>query len=137
MGLPAFAVDAAGCARLEFDGRTRVNFEVDTETDRLQLYSVLGPLPGEGREALYRTLLEGNLFGGGTRGASLAVDSLAHEVVLCQCLSAELYSGEAFIALLEDFVTCAQHWTETLQSGPAPTAALDDTPAGELPYLRA
>ena len=74
LGLPALDFDSNGCARMLFDGKVAVNFESDELSGQLHLYCDLGELPLRGREALYRALLEANLFGVQTQGATLAVD---------------------------------------------------------------
>ncbi len=114
MGLPNLRFDAQGCARLMFDGKTAIDLENDTTADSLQIYCVLGPLPAEGREALFKTLLQANLFGTGTHGATLAVDSLHNEVVLCRTVVPDSMSTTGFTALMEKFVTSAEHWRTNL-----------------------
>ena len=117
MGLPGLVFNADGCARLVFDGKTAVNFESEPETGQLILYIALGPLPAEGREALYLSLLEGNLFGTQTFGATLAVDSLNHEVVLCRNLIADELSAQSFTVIIENFVNCAEQWRAQIEGG--------------------
>lgn len=117
MGLPDLKFNEQGCARLVFDGKTSVNLESDADTGKLQLYTDLCPLPPEGREALYLSLLEGNLFGMQTEGATLAVDSANQEVVLCQTLMAEELSADGFLAIIERFVNCAEQWRAQIEGG--------------------
>ena len=75
MGLTDLKFNEQGCARLVFDGKTSVNLESDADTGQLQIYTDLCPLPPEGREALYLSLLKVHLFGLQTQGATLAVPS--------------------------------------------------------------
>lgn len=116
MGLPGLAFNAEGCARLLFDGNNAVNLESEPETGQIIIYMALGPLPAQGREALYLSLLEGNLFGTQTSGSTLAVDSLNHEVVLCRNLVADELSAESFVKIIENFVNCAEQWRATMES---------------------
>lgn len=118
MGLANLKFNEEGCARLVFDGKTSVNLESDAETGLLQIYTDLGPLPAEGREALYLSLLEGNLFGLGTQGATLAVDSANREVVLCRTLTANEQSASTFVAIIESFVNSAEQWRAQLDGSP-------------------
>lgn len=113
-GLPEFRFDDKGCARLMFDGKIAVNFENDEAAACIHLYAPLAPLPAEGHEALYKTLLEGNLFGSETLGATLAVDDLQHEVVLCRCVPTQDATGKAFAEVLERFVAAVEEWTQKL-----------------------
>ena len=123
MGLPDLKFNEQGCARLVFDSKTSVNLESDADTGQLQIYTDLCPLPPEGREALYLSLLEGNLFGLQTEGATLAVDSANQEVVLCQTLMAEELGADGFLAIIERFVNCAEQWRAQIEGGGQPQPA--------------
>jgi hypothetical protein len=129
MGLPDLRFDANRCARVVFDGKTALNFEHDETTGLIQVYATLAPLPAQGREALYAQLLQGNLFGAQTGGATLAVDAEHHEVVLCQGAPVEDSTGTAFATLVERFVGAAEAWTQRLATAapPADTAPMADT----------
>ncbi|CAN7238662.1 type III secretion system chaperone [Acidovorax sp. Leaf78] len=129
--------DAQGCARLVFDTSLAIDFERDDDARVLQVYSVLGPLPAQGREALYRRLLEANLFGAATAGATLAVDGHTQEVVLCRTVDVEETGGPAFVRLVEGFVAVAEDWKKLLLSGggaesPVPSAGSGLMPGGMM-----
>jgi hypothetical protein len=148
MGVEGLAFNADGCACLMFDGRIALNLESDRIADRLHLHVELGALPSQGREAVYRALLEGNLFGAQTGEATLAVDKAADTVVLCQALRPEELSGATFIEAVQAMVSCADVWQKALADGslggelPAAAAAANsesiDTPrgAGGGPWLQ-
>jgi len=123
MNLPQLAFDGNGCARLLVDGQVAVNFELDPANEAIQVYSTLGPLPTQGGEAVYLSLLEGNLFGAQTLGATLAVDSLYHEVVLCRTVPTADMDPAGFATLVERFVAAAEDWTQKLQAAPAGAGA--------------
>jgi hypothetical protein len=130
LGLPPdLRFDANGCARIAIDGAPALNFERDTAGSAMHLYSVLGPLPSEGREALYTQLLQGNLFGASTAGASLAIDELHGEVVLRCTVANESISAPAFASLVEAFVGAAEDWHDRL------TRAPDATPDAAAPRM--
>lgn len=123
MGLPALPLDTNHCARLNFNGGLSVNFESDEISGHLHLYSELGELPLRGREAIYRELLSGNVFGLKTGGAALSLDSLSDTVLLCQTVMPGQYGLSEFAAFLENFVGCAEHWQKFLAEGVATTSA--------------
>lgn len=127
MGVEGLAFNADGCACLMFDGRIALNLESDRLANRLHLHVELGPLPSRGREAVYRALLEGNLFGAQTGEATLAVDKATETVVLCQALRPEELSGATFIEAVQTMVRCADVWQKALADGTldgeAPAAA--------------
>lgn len=130
MNLPGLALDANGCARLMVDGRIAVNFEVDEGAGGMQIYSTLAPLPAQEQGAMLLMLLEGNLFGAQTLGATLAVDTLYNEIVLCRAIAVRDMSAPDFTAIVERFVTAVQEWTQKLSAGapaPAATATGEDT----------
>jgi hypothetical protein len=115
--LPALEFDSNGCARMLFNGQVTVNFECDAITARLDLYSDLGRLPAQGCEALYRTLLEANLFGVQTRGATLSVDSRQNQVVLSRTVLVSSLGLSLISQILQDFIDCAGHWQSRLAQG--------------------
>jgi hypothetical protein len=117
LGLPELALNDEGCARLLFDGKVAVNFENDALAEKLHLYADLGELPLRGREALYRALLEANLFGAQTAGATLSLDGPGDMVVLCRTLVAEELSLAAFTEVVEGFVATAEAWQDKLAAG--------------------
>lgn len=121
LGLANLRFDANGCARLAVDGAPALNFERDT-AGGIHLYSVLGPVPPEGREAVFSQLLQGNLFGTATSGGTLAVDELHGEIVLCRNVNAEMISASAFESLVEAFVAAAEDWQSRLGKAPAAAA---------------
>ena len=123
MGLQQLAFDEQGCARLMFDGKLAVNLEHEAGSAVLQMYSVVGELPPEDREVLYAMLLKANLFGGETQGATLAVDPLQHEIVLCRTVALEGLPAAAFAAQVEAFVSTTEHWQQRLAGGVASLVA--------------
>ena len=136
MGLPNLRFDEHGCARLMFDGKTAIDLEADSETGMLQVYSVLSPLPAEGRETTFLSLLEGNLFGTQTHGATLAVDSLYNEVLLCRTVDTEQMSGASFATMIERFVDSVETWKERIEGMPAEQDRMafggESVPVGEF-----
>lgn len=131
MGVEGLAFNADGCACLIFDGRIALNLESDPVAGRLHLHVELGALPSRGREAVYRAMLEGNLFGAQTGEATLAIDKATETVVLCQALRPEELSGSTFIEAVQTMVRCADVWQKALADGTlggeAPAAAASAT----------
>lgn len=116
MGLDSLRLDDQGCACLMFDGKTPVNLEFDTAHQVLHLYTVVGDLPATDREVLFLELLQANLFGAQTSGATLAIDSAHNEIVLCRSVTPEQLTGQQFRSVLENFVSCAEEWLLKLSS---------------------
>lgn len=140
MGLSDLVFNDEGCARLVFDGKIGVNFESDAETGHLFAYTTLGPLPAQGREGLYLSLLEANLLSATEHfGATLAVDSLNNEVVLCRHLMTDELSTQSFNQIIENFVNCAEQWRYRLEhAGPetAPAPLSGGAPVSVSGFIR-
>lgn len=143
LGLPALDFDSNGCARMLFDGKVAVNFESDELSGQLHLYCDLGELPLRGREALYRALLEANLFGVQTQGATLAVDGSQDQVVLSRSVLVEEISLGSFSQVLDGFIGSADYWQTFLAEGAAGLASAAEAPgdsgqrpAGGPPYMQ-
>ena len=117
MGVEDVAFNTQGCASLLFDARIALNIESDPEAGRVHLHIELGALPSHGRELVYRTLLEGNLFGAQTGESALAVDPTTEAVVLCRSLWSEEVSGTAFVEIVQTMVSCADVWQRALANG--------------------
>ena len=138
LGLPNLRFDGNGCARIAIDGAPALNFERD-DAGAMHLYSVLGLIPPEGREALYAQLLKGNLFGATTAGATLALDELHGEVVLCRTIITAQASAPVFSSQVEAFVAAAEDWQGRLASAPpsdAPSAPQAMAPRMMEHFLR-
>ena len=118
MGLPNLQFDSRGCARLVFDGKVAVNFENDPDAGAIQVYSVLGRVAAHGREATFRQLLQGNLFGAETDGSALAFDTLTDEIVLCRRVDPDRHDAASLGRMIEGFVSCAEAWIERLGKAP-------------------
>lgn len=128
-GLPQpLHFDPHGCARLMCNAHLGINFERNTDAGLIHIYSVLGPLPAEGREVLYQQLLEANLFCAETGGATLAIDSLTSEIILCRSVAADGMGAADFVQLVNQFTDTAEDWNARLTS-PASLADLTDHPA--------
>ena len=114
MGLPDFALNDEGMARLEFDGHTIVDFEYEQELDCLHLYSMLDRLPSEATEEVYYQLLVGNLFARQTRGAILAISPLEQEIVLTRTIPLAKLEYQEFADILGSFIAAAEEWAARL-----------------------
>ena len=120
LGMPDLQLNPEGCARLVFDGTTAINLEVDAERGCLHLYSLLGSVPLERRDAVLYSMLKGNLFGNKTAGATLAIDSLCEEAVLCRSIELEYLSVPRLTNILEKFVKVTELWVKKIDKKTAP-----------------
>ena len=114
--LSDFALNENGLACLGVDETLEIHFENDQERNRLQVYSILGSVPAEGKEALFRQLLEGNLFGIETRNAILGIDDVTEEIVLSLALDCEKVGVDEFERIVSHFVATVEDWRRRLES---------------------
>lgn len=136
--VPGLHFSPDGCARLLFEDSVAIDLEIDDAHDCIQMYCALGPVPAGGREALYRSLLEGNLFGAQTGGATLCVDPVQEEVLMCSRVGLATTGDAELAKLLEEFAGAASQWQQKLGSGEL-VATVGDTAATQSwqgAYLR-
>lgn len=117
LNLPELCFDPNGCANLVFTGKSAIDLEIDVECDCIQAYGVIGPFPPSGSEDLCRRLLEANLFGRQTGGATLAIDASQEELLLCRRIDLATATEASFKGILEDFAGMIQHWQGQLNDG--------------------
>lgn len=122
--LPGLAFNEQGCARIVFDGKVTIDLEHDPVAGELHLRSDLAPLPAIGGEALYRSLLQANLPGQQTLGATLAIDEVEGQIVLSRSLLVAALGPDELLDLLQRFCASAAYWRQTLSQAP-----LGNTPA--------
>ncbi len=120
-------LDAARACRLVFDGRTALDIEAPADRPgTVFLHSAVGVLPPAGRrEAVYETLLAGNLFGRDTGRATLGLDRDLGEILLVRQLDMAETTYAAFVDAVEEHVARTKAWTERLRQAPAAAPAED------------
>jgi hypothetical protein len=73
----------------------------------------LGPAPQKKEEEVFAKLMLGNLFGQGTRGATLGLNNDANLVILSQEINYNADYKE-FKEVLEDFINSVDYWRSEL-----------------------
>jgi hypothetical protein len=116
-GLPDLKFEPHGCARLLFDKSVAIDLEIDEDAGCIHAYGVLGPVPGGGREALYRRLLEANMFGTETGGAALAIDAAQDDALLCRRVDLATATATNLAECLEAFAGVVEQWRRKFVSG--------------------
>src|ERR1700752_256266 len=111
---------------LFFEGDIVLNIEFDEDTGCMVLSCYLGELPETNAEPLLREVLGANLYGLGTKGATLGLEEATDGVILCQSRSVAELDRQGFEALIETFVDEAEKWSRRFAdkaSGTNDTAA--------------
>lgn len=117
-GLPALTFEPQGSARLLFEGGIALDLEIDAAAGCVHASVILGGLPSQGREAIYRALLEANLPGEQAGGSTLSVDGQQDQAVLSRRIDlAAGLTGKSFGDTLNEFVNQAEDWRGRFASG--------------------
>ena len=117
-GLKDIAADGDGIYLLSIDGML-VSFAEDRAARRLVTFAEVGALPAEGRERLYRLLLEAMYRGGTTGGATFSVPPDSDMICLQRFDGLENMNLAGFKAMLESFVNILEGWRQALADFPS------------------
>ena len=80
------------------------------DSGQILLSTCVAPLPREGRERVFLTLLQGQYFFQRTAGATLAVDNDASFIVLQAVYALRLLTADSFVHAVERFMQAAEYW---------------------------
>jgi hypothetical protein len=123
LGVGPIELDADGGTQLTFGQDLVVDLEQLPGSDVLYLSAPVGQLDSglltEARAELLAELLAANLLGRDTGGATLALDTLLDEVVLCRGLPSDGLTLGALRQALEDFLDHLSAWRQRLAEGAA------------------
>lgn len=133
LGLTELTLDDQGTCALVLDDRLPVTLALDDASATLHLYCVLGPGPEDllHQAACYAAMLDANLFGRGTGGATLAMDPDAGDMVLCRSLPLTQTTPESLLDAAELLIQAADSWHTRVQE--RFWERLDDDDAGDDP----
>lgn len=130
IGIPDLTFDENGTCSLIFDDVV-VNIEKNTDDEKIFLYSNLGTIPPQQREAFYKKLLEANAFFKGTGGGTLAVDEHSNIVLFLYQVPVKSLDHGAFSKTMENYINIVEYWTEQVVKYPnAPSTASTSAPTG-------
>ena len=121
-GLDSVKATPQGICNLFFDGLP-LTLQYLPESGSLLLFSCLGKLPDEGREAFCLTLLEANHFFSGTGGATLSAQRSTGLVALHQTVPMQILDEARFLQILETYMNTAEHWAKALAEYETPQPA--------------
>lgn len=132
VGLTGFQPGDDGVYAVEIDGMV-VRFVEDAEARQIVTLAEVGESPAEGRERLYRVLLEAAYMGQATGGANFAVDSETGNIQLSRTDPLPLMDVESFMAKMDRFVNVLERWRGLLDnfSEVAPQIAKTEAAADE------
>jgi len=93
--------------------KIRVFVQDESEHNLVLLFADLGPLPPDGCEKLFRTMLEANNLFAGTAGATLSLDAATEHFRLQWVLPPDVF-GNDVEGKLTVFIETALNWSRTL-----------------------
>jgi len=123
MGLPNLKLDQHRVCRLIFDKKFTVDIEATDDERVVHFYALVGEVPPHDKDKFMAYLLEANLFGKGTGGATFALDHNHRDIYLCRALAVEQLSYQDFVNMLEAFVNYLEAWVGKIDRGDVGTDA--------------
>lgn len=125
IGITGFALDAGGEAQLSI-GDHVVDILGDRRDGRVLLSTLLGELPGRGRETVMARLLGANAMLAGTGGATIGVPDGSGAAILARRVAVAHETPESFADLLVAFAETADRLAGLLAPPEAPADAPSD-----------
>ena len=114
LSLGGLTFDEQGVCCVFIPGELELQFEWDTDANRLIALALLGDLGDDADGRRSRALLAANFLFSGTRGETLSLEADTQRVFLCAAFSAAGQAADALVAWLEGVVDTAQHWRKRL-----------------------
>ena len=117
-GMTELAPDADGAYVFLVDDLTLMLAPIENGA-RLALYAELDEPPAEGRELVYRAMLEASFPRGGVARASFSIDGESGRICLHGTESLAAMDYAEFKKVLENYVNAADDWRQKLASFPS------------------
>lgn len=136
IGLSELTLDPNGLSTLLFDDTLMLHLQLNEMTGKLMLFSTIGMIPEQGREAFYADMLQANLFWQQTGGATLALEKSTQAAVLVYEYSLAGLDQAGFQGLIKQFIDVVEDWQGRLHAASTenrPELATEDpsTPSGD------
>lgn len=116
VGLPDLAPDEDDYCCLGFDDKIVTHLQYNAENEILMMFSQLGEIDDEQKNAIYPKMLKANLFWQGTGGGTIGVDDETNEVLMCYQFPIRQLDFHKFQELLESFINTSELWINTLEA---------------------
>lgn len=115
----ALSLDDSGVCGFVYKNEVECIIEVPEETPVAYFYAPLlrlSDISAEEKRLLYEELLASNFLCLSTKGATLALDKIKEEIILCLSQSIDTLDDALFTNLLGNFAETALSWKESLGS---------------------
>jgi len=114
-----------GVCAIKFGARAEIVFELPADSEVLHLYCPMGEVPSEDPAPFLRRLLEWNMLGLETQGASFAVDPASNQALLCYNLPLTGSDILTFQNTVGNFAEVCERFCNELQEGGVPDSSSD------------
>ena len=108
-----------GVCALRFGDRVEIVFEIPEQSEVLHLYCPVCEVPTEEQASFFQRLLEWNMFGLETRGASFAIDRESNRVMLCYSIPIAGTDILEFQNTVGNFAEVCERFCNELSAEPA------------------
>ena len=125
----------AGIYTVKID-EMKVSFASDPDSPRLVTWGEVGALPPEGREKLFRVLLESMYMGKATGGATFCIDPETETLSIFRSDPLPLLDLETFSAMLEKFANVLGEWRKIVADYREVASKLEKVAAADEESLR-
>ncbi len=117
MGVGTLQLNSERTCRVLCDDRFDVTIEFPPTNDLCFVHAFIGLAEDHDHPVLYQTLLDANLLGRGTGGASFGCDMEHGDIILFRSFDLEGLTFIRFKAVFQDFLNYVEYWTDRLEKG--------------------
>lgn len=118
IGIEGVVADADGAYHFDIDG-IGVTFSTDSDGMKIGMFAEIGEPSSEGREIVYRSVLEAMAPGAGTDGNTFSVMHGSDRIVLYRSDPLALTDYAVFKSRLENLVNVAEDWRRNIADFPS------------------
>ena len=134
-GIERLEPDESHMVHLGADG-TALTIVGDPETRMVVLFSEIGELPLEKREAFYEQALKANWLFQGGGGATLAINPESGVLALNRALPMDALDGNRFVEAVRTFLSVLIQWRELAQNWRGAAESGETEPDSPFSLLR-
>ncbi len=137
LGLETLELDDRDSCSLDFDQQFAISLELDEDGETLHLSAALGAAPADliDQLACFAAMLDANLFGRGTGGASLAYHADSGTLMLSRACFLTASDPDALVRAFSGFVSATEVWKARVDAefwrSPDDEEPGDTPPAGD------
>lgn len=117
MGLGCLQLNSERACRVLCDDCFDVTIEFSVANDVCYIHSFIGLAEDYDAKILYPTLLDANVLGRGTGGASFGCDAESGDIILSRSFDLEDLTFPRFKIAFQEFLNYVEYWTDRLEKG--------------------